>query len=176
MFKQENIDQLIMDFNLELKLINYVVWINLDCVESKLFIDKKYKNLIDYNDENHIRVIGKRYYISEHKLIEYIKQLKSHPEHYNAHKILGINSKFHKRDEIEILASIYNHYRSEYNMHYQHPELEFKIDTNIVIETGVTGGLAIEIDESNHSSYKKKDHEDRQKILEATLFYSRAKK
>ncbi|AKI80378.1 hypothetical protein QJ850_gp321 [Acanthamoeba polyphaga mimivirus] len=33
-------------------------------------------------------------------------------------------------------------------------ELDFKIDTNLVIEYGLTGGLAIEVDEGGHGTYK----------------------
>ncbi|UMZ07900.1 hypothetical protein [Acanthamoeba polyphaga mimivirus] len=71
-----------------------------------------------------------------------------------------MNIKFKKKNEIKTLATIYNHYRNNYNLHYQYPALDFQIDTvikinkdtenesnNIVIETTNTGGIAIEIDE-----------------------------
>ncbi|BCS83608.1 hypothetical protein QLL95_gp0515 [Cotonvirus japonicus] len=171
MLEQENMDKLITTFDLDSKLIDHVVWINLDCVETKLVIDNKYKNLIDYNDKDNIKVISKKYYITEHKLIEYVKQLKSHPEHFNAHKILGIGSKFHKIDIVEIFASLYDYYRHNYVIHYQHPELEFKTNSNIVIEVGITGGLVIEINELDNMPVYNKDKDDRQKILEACGYY-----
>ena len=40
-------------------------------------------------------------------------------------------------------------------MHYQHPQLEFKMDTCIVIELGRSGGLCVEIDEKTHSKNNK---------------------
>ena len=69
-----------------------------------------------------------------------IKQLKSHPEHHNAHKTLGLIFNFTKNDEVKTLSIIYEHYRHTYNMHYQHPELEFKMDLKMVIEIDQMGG------------------------------------
>jgi hypothetical protein len=56
-------------------------------------------------------------------------------------------------------------------MNYQHSELEFKMDTNMIIEAERCGGLVIEIDENDPGKYNEADHEDRQNILESCGYY-----
>lgn len=118
------------------------------------------------DDEDFILVQGKKY-ISGERLFEISKKLNIHPEHYNIHKRLDLSVKFRKTDEIETLATIYEHYRGMYTMHYQYPELNYKMDLVIVVISSQNGGLTIEIDEEGHANYEEIDHEHRQKILES---------
>lgn len=80
---------------------------------------------------------------------------------------MGLQVKFRKIEEIQTLAPIYEHYRGKYNMHYQHPELRYRMDAVIVLEISRSGGLTIEIDEKGHGNYDETSHEKRQKILES---------
>ena len=167
------VNELIDNFNLNHRTHNGKKWIEMNQLTMKLFINDNNKVLNDTleNDNGNTELVKGLRYIHESKIKGIIISLKSHPEHYNARKIFGLSLKFKKQQEIETLAIIYEHYRNEYHMHYQHPQLEFKMDTCIVIELGRSGGLCVEIDEKTHSKYNKTDHEDRQKILESCGYY-----
>ncbi|AAV50902.1 hypothetical protein [Acanthamoeba castellanii mimivirus] len=172
-FNSDNMTELINKFKLESTIYKNKRWIEIGCFMDKIVIEihkDKYKNLIDFNTED-VKIIGKNAYMTEMRAYEYVKKLYSHPEHHNIHQVLGLVGRFKKKQEIMTLAIIYDYFRDRYNMQYQCPELDFKIDTNLVIESGLTGGLAIEVDECGHSTYKQADHEDRQKILEACGYY-----
>lgn len=175
-FNSKKMNKLITKFDLDSIMKKDNNWISIESVQSNIIIDQKKYHLIDCDDNNHVKYMSGKYRVVDTFLYEIIKKLKYHPEHYNAHKILGFNIKFRKQDEITILSMIYDHYRSNYNMHYQHPALDFKIDTtidlpNVVIEASNRGGIAIEIDETGHGKYNPRDHEERQKILEASGYY-----
>ncbi|AKI80297.1 hypothetical protein QJ850_gp402 [Acanthamoeba polyphaga mimivirus] len=180
-FDSGKIKTLIKIFGLDYQTIKGSKWISLNSFQDKIIINPKLYDLIDCDDETNVICKNNIYYVKETHIYDKISKLTSHPEHYNAHKILGLNIKFKKKDEIKILATIYNHYRNNYNLHYQHPALDFQIDTvikinkdsdnesnNVVIETTNTGGIAIEIDEKSHGKYNKRDHEERQRILESS--------
>ncbi|AEQ60844.1 hypothetical protein [Acanthamoeba polyphaga mimivirus] len=165
--------ELIDKFELESTIYKNKRWIEIGCFMDKIVVEihkDKYKNLINFNTDD-IKIIGKNAYMTDKRAYEYAKKLYSHPEHHNVHQVLGLVGRFKKKQEIMTLAIIYDHFRGQYNMQYQSPELDFKIDTNLVIESGLTGGLAIEVDEGGHGAYKPTDHEDRQRILEACGYY-----
>lgn len=172
----DNSRLLLQKFQLRFKMIENERWVNTNDFKQKVIIDPKMFKLIDdhLDEDDFVKIKSNstnQFYVRESHLFELVKQLKSHPEHYNAHLAYGLNIKFKKQEEIETLAFIYQHYRKTNVIHYQHPELEFRMDTNIVIEAGRCGGLAIEIDEKTHGKYDTKDHEDRQKILESCGYY-----
>ncbi|BCS82872.1 hypothetical protein QLL95_gp1251 [Cotonvirus japonicus] len=168
-----SIAHLIKQFNLEHKIRGKKIWIDINDMMKQLIIDEDNKILSDLmeNDTINVKSFGNKYYLHESKVKSIIKTLKTHPEHYNVHRIFDLNIKFTKQQEIETLAILYEHYRGEYHVHYQHPELEFRMDMCIVLELNQTGGLCIEIDENGHGKYDKKDHEDRQKILESCGYH-----
>ncbi len=183
-FNSDKMKTLIKTFELDYQTIKGIRWISLNSLQDKIIINPKLYDLIDYDDESNVMCKNKIYYVKESHVHNKISELKSHPEHYNVHKILGLNIKFKKQDEIKILAAIYKHYRNDYNMHYQHPALDFQVDTvikinkdsdnesnNVVIETANTGGIAIEIDEKSHGKYNQQDHEERQRILESSGYF-----
>lgn len=163
------IQELAKSFEIDTITIKRNIWLNVDLFREKVMIDHQYDDLIDENTD--LKNYKNHFYLNEIKALEIISKLKSHPEHYNICKLFGLNNKFRKQDEIKILAVIYEHYRGQYNMNYQHPELEFKMDTNMIIEAGRCGGLVIEIDENNDGKYNEADHEDRQHILESCGYY-----
>lgn len=134
---------LMKKFKLPFREINGIRWINTNNFKQSVIIDQKYYKLIDEELENDkiMKEIGTKFYIKELAMENIIKKLKLYPEHYNAHQIYDLNIKFSKQQETETLAIIYAHYRNKYNMHYQHPELDFRMDTNMVIEVGHQYGV-----------------------------------
>ncbi len=171
-------NSLIKEFNLHTVIHNDDRYIRCNDLKTKLhvknlskLIDKKYVIYEEMNDEKDIDNLIVEMFIHESQVKNIIKQVNNHPEHYNAHKILGIEQKYHKKDEIKILAHIYKHFRSDFNIIYQYSFLEFKLDVNIVIEIGGNGGLVIEIDEHNHNKYDEQSMEERQVILESCGFH-----
>lgn len=169
-YSDDKMMTLIKSFQLPYKNIKSVRWIDLEAVKKSILIEPKYEKLIDL-DSDDIKVIADVVFIKDTTVYNLIKLLKSHPEHHNMHKIVGLIFKFKKQQEVTLLASIYREYRNKYTIHYQYAELEFKLDGKMVIEVGQTGGIVFEIDENNHGAYDKKDHEDRQKILESCGYH-----
>lgn len=140
-------------------------YVNLESFKTNVIIDPKYFKLVDdlvVDDDLCIKCRGNNYMRADN-IVNIVKKLHTHPEHYNVHQIFGLKIKFTKQDEIKILAVLYDQYRHKYHIHYQHPELEFRMDSVIVLEAGTTGGLVI--DTSND------EHNDHQKILEASGYY-----
>lgn len=165
-------DIFIKEFSINHKIHKKITWIDIDNFRDIIFVGVKYDKLIDkYMDDDNIKSFGKKFFIDSTLIPDIIKSLNNHPEHYNAHQIFGFNIKFQKKLETKILAVIYKHYRKDYSMHYQHPKLEFRMDTHMVMEINQTGGLCIEIDENGHGNYNVDDHENRQKILESCGYY-----
>jgi hypothetical protein len=169
------VKKIINEFKLEYIIKNNKYYIKSEDLENKLHFDPKNKLFIDEDDKNTqiIKKDNKQYepYLCQDTVIEIIKKSKNHPEHYNLHKILGIDIQFKKQKEIETLAIIYKHLRHKYHIIYQYQFLEFKIDSHILIEIGSNGGLVIEVDENNHEKYTKIDNEERQSILESCGFH-----
>lgn len=168
-YDNDKILELIKTFELKTITKGTKVLISRKSIMKKLVIHEKYYDLAynsddDANDEQEKYMTGKELY-------DLLPKLKSHPEHYNIHQIVGLDIKFRKQQEIETLAILYDHYRNEYDIYYQMPALEFKLDSGIVMNVGRNGGIAIEIDEDDHGKYMDSDHEDRQKILEACGYY-----
>lgn len=170
-------DQLITEFKLRTITKNNKTYINLNDVKSRLYIPDilkliddehiEYRRIDNNDDDDKINFDA---YASFSDIKRILTTHKSHPEHYNAHKILGIKNTYRKKDEIRILAEVYEHFRADYNIIYQYSFLEFKIDAHIVIEITQQGGIVIEIDEGGHKTYNKKDNEERQKIIESCGF------
>ncbi|BCS83383.1 hypothetical protein QLL95_gp0740 [Cotonvirus japonicus] len=177
------IAELIKNFNIRHRIKDKKIWIEINHLSERLFIDDNNKLIKEITaDGDFTELIKGIRYVHESKIRSIVKTLKNHPEHYNslffcaqknkdAHQILGLKYKFKKQQEIETLALLYKTYRDKYHVHYQHPQLEFKMDTCIIIELNRVGGLCVEIDEKTHGSYHKKDHEHRQKILESCGYY-----
>ena len=110
---------LIKQFHLSYRTLESKRWINLNKFKENIIIDKSLYDIVDKeleskskNYKNLSTPDSNQYYIAEKHLFSVIKQLKTHPEHYNAHQIYGLKIKFHKQAEIETLAIIYKHYRS----------------------------------------------------------------
>jgi prophage antirepressor-like protein len=182
-------NKLISDFKLDYiikKGTKYIYFADFDnkiLHSKKNFIDDDYNDYYAYYDDLYHKYKIKKSdifkkesgrssykeYVSEVKILEILKKLNSHPEHYNAQQILGIQQKYRKKDEIELLSIIYKNYRHKYNIIYQYPIHEFKIDC--LIEIGTNGGLAVEIDENSHGNYSEMDNEHRQTILEGCGYH-----
>jgi hypothetical protein len=149
---------------------NNETYINLHVAKARLYINDVEK-LIDeeyivFHEKNKDAdddgsIIGDELYGLSSEIKCVLEKCNSHPEHYNAHKILGIKVKYRKNDELRILADTYKHFRADYNIIHQYPFLEFYMDAHIVLEITQQGGIVIEIDDNNHKSYSKKDNEDR---------------
>ncbi|BCS82833.1 hypothetical protein QLL95_gp1290 [Cotonvirus japonicus] len=160
------------EFKIPHKTIEKQVWFDVYELKKILVTGDKLESYFDemFLDER-IKFLGEKCFANVCEINAIVEQLNCHPEHYNAKTILGLKCRFKKKQEIETLAIIYDHYRNKYNMSYQHPELEFRMDMNMVIEIGREGGLCVEIDENGHNNYDKINHEDRQKILESCGYY-----
>lgn len=170
---------LIKEFKLRTVSKKDKLYINRNDIKNKLhisnlskLIDKKYVIYEEINkDEDDLDNLTVEMFILSSQVKNILEKINSHPEHYNAHKILDIEKNYHKKDEIEILAEIYKYFRHEYNIIYQYPFLEFKLDVCIVIEISSYGGIVIEIDENGHNTYDSKSNEERQIILESCGFH-----
>lgn len=158
-YKTSNMMDLINDFSLEYIKHDGKLWISVSSFCEKVILDSKFNSLVDVHDEDYMYNASAEY-VRAKKCFEIAEKLKTHPEHYNVHQRLGLEVKFRKTDEIQTLEIIYDHYRGEYNMHYQHPELRYKMDTVIVMELSRSGGLSIEINEKGHSGYDEYSHEN----------------
>lgn len=168
-------ESLVAEFGLRTITKNDMLYICHSDIKNKLHVkaifDKKHIIYEELNSDENVDNTIIDAFVAELEVKNALVNSTSHPEHFNAHKILGVKRTFRKKDEITILANVYKHYRHKYNIVYQYQFLEFKLDANIMIEIGSNGGLVIEIDEHGHQRYDEQSNEERQIILESCGYH-----
>lgn len=161
-------DNVIKTFNLQTITTNSKIYVNCEQLMSKVLFTKEIEKSEEYmmhsfkHDQD---------FISIEKCEELIKNTYQHPENYNAQKLLGINTldMYRKKDEIKMLASIYEYFRNDYHMIYQYKfrNLSHEYVPDLLIELKA-GGIIVEIDEKFHANYDQEEDKQRKTILESS--------